>query len=322
MQVLKELERYINQTLGILVETNRWVDTDALPFFLKDMYDFFLIRLEGQDYLLMADVQEEESAPSVVRKHMDQVRNIWLHEIIYVRDQVSASNRNRLIHNRIPFVVPGNQLYLPMLAMDLRERFLAERKPVKKLGPAAQTVVLQALYRRRRLFDESLTLTQWGQEVGYTKMSMTRAFRDLRTVLDGGGLTQDLCGRALWNRVSPFMKSPVRKRRYYIAAEFGEDGYLLAGDSALAHYTMMADPGRKTVCMDSEGWKVFQEHQNLIELERPEPGALEVQIWSYSPAFFAQQGFADPLSVWLSYGTNRDERIEMALDELLEGVSW
>jgi len=322
MQVLKELQRYVKQTLGVDAEPTGWDKEEGLPFFLREAYSFFLLRLMGRDFLLMVDRQKSETPPASIRKQLEQIRKLWPDEVIYVREQITAYNRNRLLQNQIPFVVPGNQLYLPMLAMDLRERFLASRPEVKKLSAVAQVVVLQAVYKHRALFDESMTLTKWAEELGYTKMSMTRAFRELRTVFEDQQPDEEFRGRELWERLRPFLRSPVRKRRFYAVHETDVTQQVLAGDSALAFYTMMAEPARWTVCMTAERWRAFQEQVVPVELERPEPGCLEVQIWIYAPDLFARNGAADPLSVFLSYEKSTDERVEMALEKMLEDVSW
>jgi hypothetical protein len=322
MKVLRELERYIHQTLGLDVQVKSWSDEKKVPCFLTDAYGFFLLELMGKAYLLMVDRQEDETPPATVGKHIKKLLNVWPNEVIYVREQVTGLNRNRLIQHQIPFVVPANQLYLPMLAMDLRERWLAGRQKMKNLSPCAQLVVLQSIYKKRMLLDEKMTLTEWGEELGYTKMSMTRAFREIRAVFDEKVLDETLCGRGLWERLHPLLKNPVKKHRFYITTATPMGEYLLAGDSALARYTMLAEQNHQTVCMDSDEWKQFQVRFDLVEVERSEPGALEVEIWNYSPRLLAQHDVADPLSVWLSYGGNQDERVERALDELLEVVSW
>jgi hypothetical protein len=168
-----------------------------------------------------------------------------------------------------------------------------------------------------------MTLTKWAEELGYTKMSMTRAFRELQAI--PGDDETDLArlrGKDLWERLKPFLRSPVRKRRFYAVQETDMTELVLAGDSALAVYTMIAEPDHRTVCMTTEQWKAFQEKVAPVELERPEPGCLEVQIWAYDPNLFARNGAADPLSVCLSYEKNADERVEMALEKMLEDVSW
>ena len=322
MKVLRELERYIDQALGIGVDTGKWDKEKALPFFLRDAYDFFLLHLMGRDYLLMVDLQKEETPPATIRKHMEQLRKAWPDEVIYVREQMTGYNRNRLVRNQVPFVVPGNQLYLPVLAIDLREHFITKRAELKKLSPSAQVLVLHSIYERRALFDGNMTLTEWAQELKYTKMTMTRAFRELRTILEDEEHLEELKGRRLWDLVKPYLRNPVRRRRYYQVDKPFVKAPLLAGDSALAHCTMMAEPDHMTVCMGGPQWNRLQEKFMSVELARPEPGALEVEVWRYLPVKFARNGVADLLSVYLSFEKNTDERVAMALEKMLEDVPW
>jgi hypothetical protein len=325
MQVLSNLEKYINQTLGLEVDTAVWEDgARGFPFFLRNAYDFFLLHLMGRNYLLVVDLQREEMPAATIRKHMEQLRKVWPEELIYVREQMTGYNRNRLISNQVPFVVPGNQLYLPMLAIDLREHFIARREEVATLSPAAQVLVLHAIYNHKILFDQNMTLTAWAGELDYTKMTMTRAFRELRTILEGEEHLEELTGRRLWDRLRPYLRNPIRRRHYYHVNPDvpKEKGPILAGDSALAHYTPMAEPDHTVICMVGPRWNTFVANRNPIDLARPEPGCVEVEVWRYPPMKFARNGFADPLSVYLSFEKNTDERIEMALEEMLEDVPW
>jgi hypothetical protein len=183
-------------------------------------------------------------------------------------------------------------------------------------------LVLQTIYKHRVLFDEKRTMTDWAEELGYTKLTMTRAFRELRFILEDDEYLEGIRGRQLWDRLRPFLRTPVMRRRYYDMDLPTKKWALLAGDSALPIYTNMAEGGHKVVCMGGQRWKRFQEDYNPMELSRPEPGGLEIQIWRYIPKCLADKGVADPLSVYLSYEKNRDERVEMALEELLEGIQW
>jgi len=60
---------------------------------------------------------------------------------------VSSFERKRLINHRVSFIVPGKQLYLPFLAVDLRESFRTVDADTKnKLGATAQQLFLMHLY--------------------------------------------------------------------------------------------------------------------------------------------------------------------------------
>ena len=55
--------------------------------------------------------------------------------------------RKRLIDHRVPFIVPGNQLYLPSFGMDLREFYRKLHETPETFSPAAQVVLLYLLLR-------------------------------------------------------------------------------------------------------------------------------------------------------------------------------
>ena len=125
---LSQVKRYLHQTLGAEVSPTPWDEGTRLPFFLRKLYTFFEVQLLEASCLLMLDRNEQEQSPATVRKHMNQVQAKWDGEIVYVRARVTAYNRKRLIEHKLPFVVPGNQMYLPMLGIDLRE--LSLDKPI------------------------------------------------------------------------------------------------------------------------------------------------------------------------------------------------
>jgi hypothetical protein len=58
------------------------------------------------------------------------------------------------------------------------------------------------------------------------------------------------------------------------------------------------------------------------EITHPEPGCAQLELWRYSPERLAKQGCVDRFSLWLSMQDVGDERIEMALEEMMEANSW
>ena len=69
-------------------------------------------------------------------------------------------------------------------------------------------------------------------------------------------------------------------------------------------------------------WKELRERHRIMELPDQDPDANEIQVWSYPPALFAEQGTVDRLSLYLSLRTDHDERTESALEEMMEKIRW
>ena len=324
--VLHELERYLHDALGVSVKTTPWSGVGQLPPVLRERYRFAKAELLGLRALLVIDANPEEQSPATVRKHLDMLQSKQPAELIYVRARVTAYNRKRLIEQKVPYIVPGNQMYLPMLAIDLREHFRRIREEAPTFSPSTQVVVLHAMLRDA---GQVLIPSEMAPLLGYSAMTMTRAFDELETAklaevtVRGRERCLRFIGdrREIWEKAQPFLRNPVSKR-LFIRRIHGAEGATHAGLTALAHYSMLAPPAYTTYALSREEWKTLREQHKIIELPAQDPDASEIEVWWYSPARFAEHGMVDQLSLYLSLKADHDERTETALEEMMEKIEW
>jgi len=323
---LQELERYVHDALGATVKTAPWRGAGNLPPVLRERYKFAQAELLGLRALLVIDSNPEEQPPATVRKHMDMLQTKKHADLIYVRAQVTAYNRKRLIEQKVPFIVPGNQMYLPMLAIDLREHFRRIREEAPTVSPSTQVVVLHAMLRDA---GQVLIPSEMAPLLGYSAMTMTRAFDELETarLAEVTVRGRERClrfngdRREIWENAQPFLRSPVNKR-LFIRRIDGAEGAIRAGLTALAHYSMLAPPAYTTYALSREDWKALRQQYKIIEVPAQDPDASEIEVWWYPPALFAEHGMVDRLSLYLSLKADHDERTETALEEMMEKFKW
>jgi hypothetical protein len=324
--VLHELERYLHDALGVSVKTTPWSGVGQLPPVLRERYRFAKAELLGLRALLVIDANPEEQSPATVRKHLDMLQSKQSADLIYVRGQVTAYNRKRLIEQKVPFIVPGNQMYLPMLAIDLREHFRRIREEAPTFSPSTQVVVLHAMLRDA---GQVLIPSEMAPLLGYSAMTMTRAFDELETAklaevtVRGRERCLRFIGdrREIWEKAQPFLRNPVSKR-LFIRRINGAEGATHAGLTALAHYSMLAPPAYTTYALSREEWKTLRQQHKIIEVPVQDPDVSEIEVWWYSPARFAEHGMVDRLSLYLSLKADHDERTETALEEMMEKIEW
>lgn len=324
MPVLEhQIPEYLHQTLGVRPHAAAWDGAGRLPAFLTARYRFALIALEGRELLLMVDEAPDPEPPAVIRKHAEQVRAKWTGPIVYVRDRVTAYNRKRLIEQRVPFIVPGNQMYLPELGLDLREHFRTPPPTKRKFRPATQAVLIFVLLN---LDEDGATASALAPTLGYTTMTLSRAFDELESVelatSEASGRERVLRfhtrGRETWERAQPWLIDPV-KSRHFVAIPYKR---LRSGQDALARYTMLAEPRIPVTAIGHKQWLAFiQEHPDA-ELHDREAAKSEVEVWKYEPREHDRPGVVDPLSLYLSVKKTADERVEQALDVLMEQLRW
>jgi hypothetical protein len=96
----------------------------------------------------------------------------------------------------------------------------------------------------------------------------------------------------------------------------------LAGLSALAQCSLLAEPDLITIALDRKGWKALHHGDRFVEAMPDDPDGRMVEIWNYDPNLFAGDGRVDPLSLYLSLRDNPDERVQAALDQMMRKVPW
>jgi DNA-binding MarR family transcriptional regulator len=279
--------------------------------------------LLNQTFLLFLKTGEDALSPAVLAKHLS-----WLAEKTGLRGIFGAVSlesfaRKRLIEHKIPFIVPGNQLYLPDLGIDLRERFRKQKVKTDMLSAPAQAVLLARLLQKPPV--KAWTVTGLAEGLTTTKMSMSRAVDDL----EAKGLIQILPqgrqkpieftagGRDLWEKALPSLASPVYKRVRLEKTKL--PGLAFAGMSALSSLSMMAPDARQVYAISRAGWDLLRPSVTVI----PVPDApIELEIWRYDPELFSEDKTVDPLSLFLSLADEKDERIEQAFERILEEFQW
>lgn len=319
----ESLKAYLNETLNVIIEMHPYENQKNLPFFLTDAYIFFETSLFKQPCLLMIAKENKDVTPGMIRKHWEQVEKIWDGSIIiYVQSILSSFNRKRLIEQHIPFIIPGNQMYLPHFGIDLREHFRQiHTKKQKSFSPGTQTAVIYALLRET---DEKLNPSELADKLGYTLMTMTRALDELQAERIGEFLREGRerywvfsNKRSLWNQAKPFLRSPIKKRVWINNHQFKT----LAGLSALSHFSQLAPPFLPVFAVGYNQWVELQQ-SGLEGLPVSEGASSELEIWNYNPELFARDGVIDPFSLFLCLEASGDERIESALEEMMEKIKW
>lgn len=320
--LIESLKNYLNEALNVSIDVHRWKNTGSLPFFLTDAYDFFNFLIFEQPCLLMVSKEKAEITPGLISKHYKQAQKSCDDCIIYAQSSLSSYNRKRLIEHNIPFIIPGNQMYLPHLGIDLREHFrrLHDKKN-KAFSPASQAVIIYALVHQT---SENLTSSYFVEKLGYTLMTINRAFAELKAAQIGQFFQEGRkrCWafsdkRILWKEAAPFLRSPVKKRLWLKSHQLK----IIAGLTALSHLSLLAPPSLPVFAANMHQWEIWQK-LGFEELPSADGADIQLEIWHYDPELFAKNNIADPFSLYLSLKENQDERIESALKEMMENIEW
>ncbi len=192
---LTNLTRYLRDTLGIETAPIPWRCADNLPFHLRNTYTFHEIQLLDVPCLLMHDHGDTSQTPASIRKHLDLVGASWPGELVYVRETFTSYNRKRLIEHRVPFIIPGNQMYLPLLGIDLREHFRQARSVPHKFSPSTQALIIHLLLNGTR--TAVFSPAEMAEQLGHSMLSAPTGPVVALGARNWAAVKQDLQGREI-----------------------------------------------------------------------------------------------------------------------------
>jgi len=322
--------RYLNQMLGAAaVRAGPSSKTAQLPYFLQDAYEVWSGELLGQPIALACVKGRQPLAARQMDQHARRLGELLHAPVIIALPEIAPGERRQLIAQGVPFVVPDRQLFAPQLGMIFSERFGAQPRREQVLAsPATQALLIWFLTHHPvtqtwHPFEEAAAM-------GYTAMTATRAVRELQQFdlfeLEVRGRAKHLklpgTRRELWEKAKPHLRTPVLRTLWtYDRRILAVGGVHWAGESALARETMVNGPQQPVIAVTAETAQKARQAGVVFEPREIADG-ISVQVWRYEPGMRAQETTVDLLSLWLSLRDRREDRIQMALDELEEKFPW
>lgn len=326
-----QLQAYLETTLHSDIRLDEWDGSKRLPDFLSRRYRYYQGAVARQSCLFAFDTQPESDTPGQIGKHILQMRREFSGIVVYATRSMSSTRRSRLIAAGVPFVALNNQLYIPELAIDLREVFRAPRKRgFEHLSPVAQAIFFHSLLHLHDLEADSAqrTPSRMAKILGYSAMSVGRGFDELA----GFGLAtikvrgrQKLLAssedpRRLIEKSRERLRSPVLSQRFAVS-RLPIPPMKIAGETALANLTGLSAPEMPVYAIHGDDWSLVQE-KGVQEVRSREQADAKIELWHYRPDALSEYAIVDPLSLYAQFWNDPDERIAKAAREALDHAAW
>jgi len=335
MPVLRnDIRFYLESTLGVDAQLRPASDLKP-PHYIKDAYKLLnldlLIGKSTLSMVLLLPIDDEYPGAVTLGKHIAQIQKHTDKVVVYVCQSLSVPERRSLIANHINFIQPGYQLFVPELAIDLRESVRTRRneREVSALLPAAQAMVLARLYEgwdSDTIFTSNAILGDFK----YSRVTLAKVIDQLLKLgivhpAQSLGFKNFYSFSALppelFKTARHFMRSPVKRRVAIDRVLQAGNGVFLAGETALAKNTMLAGPAQPVFGMTKKQFDAMIEEKKFKDTEAVDEIRAWVEIWAYR-SLAENKNIADEASLLLSLEDNPDERVQQALDDIKEGISW
>lgn len=316
----------INEMFGTSFQIQEMERIVGLPVYMSARRTFY-DAVDGDIRFVLVRVAEEERFGSVALSKQQEMLEEHLHvPVAFWFKSVTRTQREALMRRHISFVADGDQLYMPFLGIALHNRRKVQPNvQVDHMMPVTQSLFLYMLYECK---GREVIKMQAAADLGVTRMSITRAARQLEAM---GIIVQEMRGKEcyMWTertghelflQAREYLINPIQRSVIVERSDALHD-LPMAGESALAARTMLGAPQVPCVAIYKASGKdlalTAQEEQWSDGKD-----VIRVEAWRYDPERFAGAGVVDPVSLYMSLVDCTDERVQGALEDMMEGYAW
>lgn len=316
---IKSIVDYLTELTGGEVKRLTHVkrDDDKLPLAIASCYSLCDFEFMETIVTIAIPTEQDNISPMHLAKHQTKMTEIFHHPVVFALESVESYKISRLTQAKVNFIIPGKLIFIPSMLIVLRELKNKAKVMPEKMPPVAQMLIL---YHLERGMIDGLNTTEIAEFTSLAYPTINVALRWLETnniiTLVGGKQKHveiALSKMELWNKALPLMSSPIER---ILFADTKPVGGLMAGETAMGHYTMLAEPATPVVAI---GKAAAKENAALMNKKY---GNMKVEVWKYSPALLSEDGYADRLSLYLCMKDSEDERIQIECDTLIEAMKW
>lgn len=316
------IEQYLKKTFGQKAELRKMPVADDLPMFYKSMYDFYSSELSNADCVFCIDRGGGHSSPLKLQKQHAYLNGFFHKHVIYCVKSLEYHAAERMMARGIPFIVPGKGLSLPFLAVVLKTTIRLRPLAGERFSTFAQLVILGVLLHKLPM---PLSIKEIEKVLRCSHASAVNALLELeqlgfgekKKIFDGRGMEFhfNLKGHELWEAGMDYFVNPCKRQVGIVEKPQGLP-LCKAGANALADVTMLSEASPEIYAASLTDFRKID-----CDVVLPDSADIVLQLWRYRPNMLGDNGI-DPLSLALSLKHEKDERIQMAIDEMLEDFQW
>ncbi len=327
MNCLNNTIKYIQSVFDDVNKIGEFNVTN-IPMYLSDKYLFIGLSILGNDCILVKPKIKQELIIGTIEKDLNQIKRFTHRFPVFVFCGLRLSQRKTLIKNKIPFVVPETQIFIPYPPISLTEVVPRERVENEKFKKSTQ-VVFAYLFLNN---IETINAHRIAEKLGYSVPTANRALNEL---VDKGVLLQSSNGtrkkytmlskRELWEHGKQYLFNPVEKSFLVLnnTVKVNDKRFFKSGDTALCEYSDIFDENanyeKHYACFTKHFSELYQHaYPEIIEFSMSSFVAIESMV--YNPALLSTNDRVDVVSLYAQYLDKSDERVEIAFERIIEEI--
>lgn len=327
---MESIIEYLRTNIDDNAKLQTWDARKKFNLRLSGSYEYFLVQLLGEEFLLVrpyeqSEIQKMKIQLSIMEKQAKM-------PIALLMEEITAYRMKKMLQEKVAFIAVGKQthvqqIYLPFMALHIRKQRSAEIAETvhEKFTPSMQLIFLSLLYSEK----EEFCIEEISKLLTVSPMTVIRGMNELKRI---GLVDYKISGQTgrkkVFKRIprkeyyktgKQYLQNPVKKS-FFLSHIPNYIKVYKSGLTALGEQTILGEPNQKVYAVESRSGMLLSEFQVSKEKALDESWPM-VQLMKYDISTLTAGEYVDPIT--LIYGLDqKDERIEIAIGELMEDAEW
>ncbi len=310
---------YIKNTLNYKMEPKALDQKQLIdiPTAIGASFIFYSANLLNMPVVFAFCKDSSSISPAQLQKQIQVIERRLDKTVIALLDQVASYNLQRLVEQRVNFIIPQKQMFVPSLLIDLKRTKSIGEDIKTTMPPIAQCIIL---YHLEVASIDEKDLKELVDIFGISYSTANRAVRWLHSqkLIHTTGTKEkkisiELDKNVLWENALPFLFNPIEKIFY---TDNSNTQLMESGINALSVYSMI---NRERI----EHYAISKEDLKSLNIQTDKNyGNNVIEVWRYNPKLLSKSNIVDRLSLYLSLKENEDERIQIELENMINEIKW
>lgn len=321
---MKQLTSYLRTMFGAQMMLEEHHTYDNLPMYLMESYQLCKLQVGADKYVLAKPKNTIKLNVNTIKKQLTQIQKYTRLSPVLVLENLRLSQRNALIQAGIAFVVPEKQLYIPRFIMNLTEVESSIKEYGEQFAVATQVVFSYLLLQQIK----ETNAHQLSEQLPYSVATTNRALKELcyRKLLQtvGNGTRKQYVipsGKNFWEKGKQYLFDPV-KIRQHVKVNFNHHGFQMSNNLALSRLSFLNGGSISYYASSAQDFKTIDKEIILNEYDVFDHNYCIVEIFRYDPKLLSQEQYIDVISLYAQFKDDKDERIQIEIESLVNEFLW
>ncbi len=320
----KNLLKYITKTTNWNIKKIKAYDKESITLPIHIFYKFELVQYSFEELeVLCLFPKDRHYDIKQLTKYIELITKVIDIPIVFIFQDLEFHFIQSMINKKINFIILDKYIFLPFVLIQIKTKDM--KIPIQtipiKLDNISKVILIGYLSDK---IDSAVSGVEIAKQLDKQPIVISKALHQLEQL---GYLHFQKLGRQklvyfkekeeVWDSFKKEFTTPIKEVLYAVNS-IDEDLCVTSGITALSKYSALNEGNSKTIAIYKRDLKAIKNELTFVQKEEEIlSDKLKIEVWDIDPKLLAIDGMVNPLYLYINFLHQEDERVQIALDEMI-----